>query len=154
MPIADAVSDRDSCSTLSGAIAFGHLSRFAEEIVNLDFTLVGLVRLRRQIQSRLVDHPQKRNPMPPNWFAPRRPVIVPHRLLIVMKGLPLAYQKDCRKTSRRMEASRALAGDRDDRDGGDIMPDEARMKAPPAKATTAPIWRLAGATLKCRPRRP
>ena len=65
-------------------------------------------------------------------------------LLIVMKGLPLAYQKDMQEDKQgAMEAFGALSLAIRAMTGmvADIVPDEARMKPPPARATPPPpIW--------------
>src|SRR5258708_5071342 len=132
----DAVSDRDFVlETLSAAaIAAVHLSRFAEEIVIWTSPLVGLVRLSDQFTSGSSIMPQKRNPDAAELVRAKtgRVIGALTGLLIVMKGLPLAYQKDMQEDKQgAMEAFgalslavRAMTGMVDD-----IVPDEARMKA-------------------------
>jgi argininosuccinate lyase len=94
----DAVADRDFVlETLSAcAIAAVHLSRFAEEIVIWSSPLVGLIRLSDAFTTGSSMMPQKRNPDAAELVRARtgRIVGVLTALLTVMKGLPLAYQKD------------------------------------------------------------
>ena len=94
----DAVADRDFVlETLSAcAIAAVHLSRFAEEIVLWSSPLVGLVRLSDKFTTGSSMMPQKRNPDAAELVRARvgRIVGALTALLMVMKGLPLAYQKD------------------------------------------------------------
>src|SRR5688572_18277680 len=94
----DAVSDRDFVlETLSAAsIAAVHMSRFAEEIVIWTSPLVGLVRLSDKFTTGSSIMPQKRNPDAADLVRAKtgRVVGALSGLLIVMKGLPLAYSKD------------------------------------------------------------
>jgi argininosuccinate lyase len=132
----DAVSDRDFVlETLSAAsIAAVHLSRFAEEIVIWTSPLVGLVRLSDKFTTGSSIMPQKRNPDAAELVRAKtgRVIGALTGLLIVMKGLPLAYQKDMQEDKQgAMEAFgalslgiRAMAGM-----VYDLVPDEARMRA-------------------------
>ena len=94
----DAVADRDFVlEPLSAcAITAVHLSRFAEEIVIWSSPLVGLVRLSDKFTTGSSIMPQKRNPDAAELVRARtgRVVGALTALLMVMKGLPLAYQKD------------------------------------------------------------
>jgi argininosuccinate lyase len=94
----DAVADRDFVlETLSAcAITAVHLSRFAEEIVIWSSPLVGLVTLSDKFTTGSSIMPQKRNPDAAELVRARtgRVVGALTTLLMVMKGLPLAYQKD------------------------------------------------------------
>jgi argininosuccinate lyase len=94
----DAVADRDFVlETLSGvAIAAVHLSRFAEEIVIWTSPLTGLLRLTDKFTTGSSIMPQKRNPDAAELVRAKAGRIIGalNALLIVMKGLPLAYQKD------------------------------------------------------------
>src|SRR6266852_3265579 len=94
----DAVSDRDfALETLSAAaITAVHLSRFAEEIVIWCSPLLGLVSLSDRFTTGSSIMPQKRNPDAAELVRAKAGRIVGalDALLIVMKGLPLAYQKD------------------------------------------------------------
>jgi argininosuccinate lyase len=94
----DAVADRDFVlETLSAcAIAIVHLSRFAEEIVIWSSPLFGFLRLSDRFTTGSSIMPQKRNPDAAELIRAKtgRVVGALAALLVVMKGLPLAYQKD------------------------------------------------------------
>src|ERR1700729_811132 len=94
----DAVADRDFVlETLSAcSIAAVHLSRFAEEIVIWSSPLTGLVKLSDKFTTGSSMMPQKRNPDAAELTRAKTGRIVGALtgLLIVIKGLPLAYQKD------------------------------------------------------------
>ena len=94
----DAVSDRDFVlETLAAtSIASVHLSRFAEEIVIWTSPLVGLVKLSDKFTTGSSIMPQKRNPDAAELVRAKTGRIVGAltALMMVMKGLPLAYQKD------------------------------------------------------------
>jgi len=94
----DAVADRDFVlETLSAAaIASIHLSRFAEEIVLWSSPLAGLIRLSDAFTTGSSMMPQKRNPDAAELVRAKTGRIIGALvgLLTVMKGLPLAYQKD------------------------------------------------------------
>jgi argininosuccinate lyase len=132
----DAVSDRDFVlETLSAAaITSMHLSRFAEEIVVWTSPLVGLVRLSDKFTTGSSIMPQKRNPDAAELVRAKtgRVIGALNGLLIVMKGLPLAYQKDMQEDKQgAMEAFGALSLALRAMTGMviDLVPDEARMKA-------------------------
>src|ERR1700689_1139891 len=132
----DAVSDRDFVlETLSAAaIASVHLSRFAEEIVIWTSPLVGLVRLSDKFTSGSSIMPQKRNPDAAELVRAKTGRIIGAltALLVVMKGLPLAYQKDMQEDKQgAMEAFAALSLAVRAMTGmvRDIVPDQVRMKA-------------------------
>ena len=131
----DAVSDRDFVlETLSAAaIASVHLSRFAEEIVIWTSPLVGLVRLSDKFTSGSSIMPQKRNPDAAELVRAKtgRVIGALTALLIVMKGLPLAYQKDMQEDKEgAMQAFGALSLAVRAMTGMvmDIVPDQVRMK--------------------------
>src|SRR5476649_2060458 len=131
----DAVSDRDFVlETLSAAaIASVHLSRFAEEIVIWTSPLVGLVRLSDKFTTGSSIMPQKRNPDAAELVRAMTGRVIGGltALLLVMKGLPLAYQKDMQEDKQgAMEAFAALSLAVRAMTGmvADIVPDEARMK--------------------------
>src|SRR5262245_46931586 len=94
----DAVSDRDFVlETLAAAsITSVHLSRFAEEIVIWCSPLTGLIRLSDRFTTGSSIMPQKRNPDAAELVRAKTGRIMGalQALLVVMKGLPLAYQKD------------------------------------------------------------
>jgi argininosuccinate lyase len=132
----DAVSDRDFVlETLSAAaIAAVHLSRFAEEIVIWTSPLVGLVRLSDKFTTGSSIMPQKRNPDAAELVRAKtgRVIGALNALLIVMKGLPLAYQKDMQEDKEgAMQAFAALSLAVRAMTGmvRDLVPDEARMAA-------------------------
>ncbi|HEY0330342.1 MAG TPA: argininosuccinate lyase [Rhodopseudomonas sp.] len=131
----DAVSDRDFVlETLAAAsIAAVHLSRFAEEIVLWTSPLVGMVRLSDKFTTGSSIMPQKRNPDAAELARAKtgRVIGALTGLLIVMKGLPLAYQKDMQEDKQgAMEAFAALSLAIRAMSGmvSDLVPDEARMK--------------------------
>ena len=94
----DSVSDRDFVlETLSGAaICAVHLSRFAEEFVLWTTPQFGFVRLSDKFTTGSSIMPQKRNPDAAELVRGKsgRMIGALNGLLIVMKGLPLAYSKD------------------------------------------------------------
>jgi argininosuccinate lyase len=130
----DAVSDRDfALETLSAAaIAAVHLSRFAEEIVIWCSPLVGLIALSDRFTTGSSIMPQKRNPDAAELVRAKTGRIVGalDALLIVMKGLPLAYQKDMQEDKEcAMDALSALMLSIAAMTGmvRDMTPDVARM---------------------------
>ena len=94
----DAVSSRDfAIETLSAAsIAATHLSRLAEEIVFWTSPHFGFVRLSDAFSTGSSIMPQKRNPDAAELVRAKTGKIIASlaNLLVVMKGLPLAYSKD------------------------------------------------------------
>jgi argininosuccinate lyase len=94
----DAVSDRDfAVEFLAAAALLGtHLSRFAEEIVLWASDPFGFIRLGDAFTTGSSIMPQKRNPDAAELVRAKtgrlNGALV--ALLTVMKGLPLAYQKD------------------------------------------------------------
>jgi argininosuccinate lyase len=131
----DAVSDRDFVlETLStAAIASVHLSRFAEEIVIWTSPLVGLVTLSDKFTTGSSIMPQKRNPDAAELVRAKtgRVVGALNQMLMVMKGLPLAYQKDMQEDKEgTIDAFDALALSIDAMTGmvRDMEPNAERMK--------------------------
>ena len=94
----DAVSDRDFViETLAAAsLCAVHLSRFAEEIVIWSSAGFGFIRLSDRFTTGSSIMPQKRNPDAAELVRAKSGRIIGAliALLIVLKGLPLAYQKD------------------------------------------------------------
>ncbi len=94
----DAVSDRDFIiETLSaGAIMAMHLSRFAEELVIWSSAQFNFIRLSDRFTTGSSIMPQKRNPDAAELVRAKvgRIIGALTSLLVVMKGLPLAYSKD------------------------------------------------------------
>src|SRR6187401_3526735 len=132
----DAVSDRDFVmETLAAAsIASVHLSRFAEEIVIWTSPLVGLVKLSDKFTTGSSIMPQKRNPDAAELVRAKTGRIIGalDALFIVMKGLPLAYQKDMQEDKEgAMDALAALSLCVAAMTGmvRDMEPDAARMRA-------------------------
>jgi argininosuccinate lyase len=132
----DAVSDRDFVleTLAAAAIAAVHLSRFAEEIVLWCSPLAGLLKLSDKFTTGSSIMPQKRNPDAAELVRAKAGGIIGalNALLIVMKGLPLAYQKDMQEDKAgAMQALSALALCLAAMTGmvRDMKPDAARMKA-------------------------
>ena len=94
----DSVSDRDFVleTLAAAAIAATHLSRFAEEIVLWTTPQFGFVALSDKFTTGSSIMPQKRNPDAAELVRGKSGRIIGDLagLLIVMKGLPLAYSKD------------------------------------------------------------
>jgi argininosuccinate lyase len=131
----DAVSDRDFVleTLAAAAIAAMHLSRFAEELVIWTSPLVGLVRLSDKFTTGSSIMPQKRNPDAAELVRAKtgRVIGALTGLLIVMEGLPLAYQKDMQEDKQgAMEAFEALLLSIRAMTGmvADLVPEEARME--------------------------
>ncbi|MDH4983587.1 argininosuccinate lyase [Hyphomicrobium sp. D-2] len=94
----DSVSDRDFIlETLAAAsICAVHLSRFAEEIVLWSTPQFGFIKLSDKFTTGSSIMPQKRNPDAAELTRAKVGRIAGafQSLLMVMKGLPLAYSKD------------------------------------------------------------
>jgi argininosuccinate lyase len=94
----DAVADRDFVlETLSAAaLTAMHLSRFAEELVIWSSAQFGFIRLSDKFSTGSSIMPQKRNPDAAELVRAKvgRIFGALTSLLVVMKGLPLAYSKD------------------------------------------------------------
>ena len=110
----DAVSDRDFVmeTLAAAAITAVHLSRLAEEIVIWTSPLTGLVKLSDKFTTGSSIMPQKRNPDAAELVRAKtgRVIGALNALLIVMKGLPLAYAKDMQEDKEgAMDALAALS---------------------------------------------
>jgi argininosuccinate lyase len=94
----DAVADRDFVveALAAASLAAVHLSRFAEELVIWSTPQFGFVRLSDKFSTGSSIMPQKRNPDAAELVRAKSGRIVGALtgLLIVLKGLPLAYAKD------------------------------------------------------------
>lgn len=94
----DAVSDRDFALDYlaSAAICAVHLSRLAEELVLWSTPQFGFVRMPEAFTSGSSIMPQKRNPDAAELVRGKSGRILGdlQGLLVVLKGLPLAYSKD------------------------------------------------------------
>src|SRR5215469_7566488 len=131
----DAVADRDFVleTLAAAAITATHLSRFAEEIVIWSSPLSGLVLLSDRFTTGSSIMPQKRNPDAAELVPAKTGRITGalEALLIVMKGLPLAYQKDMQEDKEgAMDAFSALLLSIAAMTGmvRDMTPDVARMR--------------------------
>src|SRR5437660_9541642 len=131
----DAVSDRDFVmeTLAAAAITAVHLSRFAEEIVMWCSPLISFVTLSDKYTTCSSIMPQKRNPDAAELVRGKTGRIVGAltALLVVLKGLPLAYQKDLQEDKEgAMDALAALSLSIAAMTGmvRDMEPDLARMK--------------------------
>jgi argininosuccinate lyase len=131
----DAVSDRDFVleALAAAAITAVHLSRFAEEIVIWCSPIVGFISLSDRFTTGSSIMPQKRNPDAAELVRAKSGRIVGAlaALLIVLKGLPLAYQKDMQEDKEGvMDAFSALTLSIAAMVGmvRDMAPDVARMR--------------------------
>ncbi len=131
----DAVSDRDFVleTLAAAAIAAMHLSRFAEEIVIWTSPLAGLMLLSDRFTTGSSIMPQKRNPDAAELVRAKtgRVIGALQALFVVMKGLPLAYQKDMQEDKEgAMDALSALSLSIAAMTGmvGDLLPEVARMR--------------------------
>ncbi|OYX67978.1 MAG: argininosuccinate lyase [Rhizobiales bacterium 32-66-11] len=131
----DAVSDRDFVlETLSAAaICAVHLSRFAEEVVIWTSPAFSLIKLSDKFTTGSSIMPQKRNPDAAELVRAKAGRIIGALtgLLVVMKGLPLAYAKDMQEDKEgAFDAFSALSLVIAATAGmvRDIEPDTARMK--------------------------
>jgi len=131
----DAVADRDFVlETLSAcAICSVHLSRLAEEIVIWSSPVVGLIRLSDKFTTGSSMMPQKRNPDAAELVRAKtgRVFGALTALMVVMKGLPLAYQKDMQEDKEgAIDALAALLLSLKAMTGmvRDMQPDVARMR--------------------------
>jgi len=111
-----------------------HLSRFAEEIVIWCSPLSGLISLSDRFTTGSSIMPQKRNPDAAELVRAKTGRIAGalNALLIVLKGLPLAYQKDMQEDKEgAMDAFSALMLSVAAMTGmvRDMTPDVARMRA-------------------------
>ncbi len=94
----DAVSDRDFAIEFVGASAICamHLSRLAEDLIIYSTTEFGFIELGDAISTGSSLMPQKKNPDALELIRGKSARIFGHQtaLLSLMKGLPLAYNKD------------------------------------------------------------
>ncbi len=94
----DAVSDRDFCVEFAGAcsLIMVHLSRLAEEIILYSTTEFGFFELSDAVATGSSLMPQKKNPDSMELVRGKAGRVFGHTLslLTMLKGLPLAYNKD------------------------------------------------------------
>ncbi len=102
----DGVSDRDFALEFlsAAAICATHLSRIAEEIVIWSSAQFGFVTLPDSFSTGSSIMPQKRNPDAAELARAKTGRIIGalNALLIVMKGLPLAYSKDMQEDKEQL----------------------------------------------------
>ncbi|MFG1478296.1 argininosuccinate lyase [Xanthobacter sp. V4C-4] len=132
----DAVSDRDFVMEVLAAasICAVHLSRFAEEVVIWTSPSFGLIKLSDKFTTGSSIMPQKRNPDAAELVRAKAGRIIGALtgILVVMKGLPLAYAKDMQEDKEgAFDALSALSLVIAASAGmvRDLTPDAARMKA-------------------------
>lgn len=94
----DGVSDRDFAIEFSAAasLIMVHLSRFSEEVILWASEEFGFVGLKDSCATGSSIMPQKKNPDVPELVRGKTGRVFGHLqgLLVLMKGLPLAYNKD------------------------------------------------------------
>ena len=132
----DSVSDRDFAleALAAAAIAATHLSRFAEEIVLWTGPFFGFAKLSDRFSTGSSIMPQKRNPDAAELVRGKtgRVIGALTALLVVMKGLPLAYSKDMQEDKEGVfDALSTLSLCLAAMTGmvEDLVPDTARMRA-------------------------
>ncbi|MEW5989982.1 MAG: argininosuccinate lyase [Chloroflexota bacterium] len=98
----DAVSDRDFAVEVLSAVALSmvHLSRLAEELTWWSNPAFGFVRVADAFSTGSSMMPNKRNPDPAELVRGRaaRAIAAVGSVLGIVKGLPLAYQRDLQET--------------------------------------------------------
>ena len=94
----DAVSDRDFAIEFSAAatLAMVHISRLSEELVLWSSQTFGFIRIADRFTTGSSIMPQKKNPDVPELARGKTGRVVGHLVALVtlMKGQPLAYNKD------------------------------------------------------------
>src|SRR5690349_709737 len=98
----DAVSDRDFVVEVLAAVALGmvHLSRLAEEITWWSNPRLGFVRVADGFSTGSSMMPNKKNPDPAELVRGRAARVIGQltATLSMLKGLPLAYQRDLQES--------------------------------------------------------
>jgi argininosuccinate lyase len=94
----DAVSDRDFAIefTAAASLAMVHISRFSEELILWMSQNFGFIRIADRFTTGSSIMPQKKNPDVPELARGKTGRVVGHLmgLITLMKGQPLAYNKD------------------------------------------------------------
>ncbi|CEJ46025.1 argininosuccinate lyase [Umezakia ovalisporum] len=94
----DAVSDRDFAIEFlcAASLIMVHLSRLAEEVILWSSEEFGFVTLKDSCATGSSIMPQKKNPDVPELVRGKTGRVFGHlqAMLVIMKGLPLAYNKD------------------------------------------------------------
>lgn len=105
----DAVSDRDFVVEVLAAVALGmvHLSRLAEELTWWSNPRFGFVRVADAFATGSSIMPNKRNPDPAELVRGRTAAVIGALAgsLTLLKGLPLAYQRDLQEDKPPLFAS-------------------------------------------------
>ena len=100
----DATSDRDFALEFVQALSFValHLSRWAEELILFSTTEFGFVKLPEEFSTGSSAMPQKKNPDALELVRGKAGTIWANATSLVMsvKGLPLAYNKDLQETQQ------------------------------------------------------
>jgi argininosuccinate lyase len=132
----DSVSDRDFAieAMAAASIAAMHLSRFAEEIVIWTTPQFNFIHLSDAFTTGSSIMPQKKNPDAAELVRAKAGRIIGslNALLIVMKGLPLAYAKDMQEDKEQtFDALLTLSLSLSAMTGmvGDMMPNTKAMKS-------------------------
>ena len=155
----DAVGDRDFAVELVGACALllAHLSRLGEELVLWASQEFGFARLPEAYCSGSSIMPQKVNPDLAELVRAKVARVIGDltTLLVVVKGLPLAYNKDLQETQEPLYDAVETALLVHAHDGGADRGDEVRGRAHArARRAGAPVRdrgrRLAGRRAACR----
>jgi argininosuccinate lyase len=98
----DATSDRDFAIEFVQALSIiaMHLSRWAEEIILFSTQEYGFVRLPEQYATGSSAMPQKKNPDALELIRGKSATLLANatQLMVTLKGLPLAYNKDLQET--------------------------------------------------------
>jgi argininosuccinate lyase len=102
----DAVADRDfALDLVYGCLSVGlHLSRFGEDVVLWASSEFGFLKLADEVSTGSSIMPQKRNPDIAELIRGRsgRPLASLVGLAMVVKGLPLAYDRDLQEDKRHL----------------------------------------------------
>ena len=110
----DAVSDRDFVVELlaAAALAMVHLSRLAEEVTWWSNPRFGFVRVADAFSTGSSMMPNKKNPDPAELVRGRTAAVLGAltTMLALLKGLPLAYQRDLQEDKPALFASVATLG--------------------------------------------
>jgi argininosuccinate lyase len=111
----DATSDRDFVIEFAGAISLlgVHLSRWAEELILFATQEYGFIRLPEAYSTGSSAMPQKQNPDSLELIRGKSARLIGAQttLLIALKGLPLAYNKDMQETQEPLlDAAATAAG--------------------------------------------
>ena len=100
----DATSDRDFAIEFVQALSFValHLSRWAEELILFSTTEFGFVKLPEEFSTGSSAMPQKKNPDALELIRGKAGTLWANATALVMsvKGLPLAYNKDLQETQQ------------------------------------------------------